>query len=192
MDGKTSCQSRFPPSLNLTRVVLEDIEQADLTGLPEATAAILDGCRDLINKPIDHSTAEKLGIAMVSFLIASILLNIISLVAACVDDPWGKTPTAIMIVDMLFIFTSLILCIAMMNYEGGGFLKGVHGREISDRQMIGTALWMLLAMVIGRVFSNPWLIIKAFLVLLPIALAVGLVYIRTRGLFLILRVVGAQ
>lgn len=174
----------------MAKVVLEDIEQVDLAGLPEGTATILDGCRSSINKPTDHSTAEKLGVAMVSLLIVSVFLNIISLVVACIaEHPWHIIPTSIMVVDVLFLFISLILCIAIMNYEGGGYLEGIHGREFSDRQMIGVAIWLLVAMVIARVLSNPVLIMMAIFILLPIGLAVWYTVIQRRGLLFILRIV---
>jgi hypothetical protein len=192
VDGKTSCQSRFPPSLNLARVVLEDLA-ANSTDLPEATAAILDNCRDLIDKPIDHSTAEKLGVVMISFVLVSIFLNILSLIISMIsEDPWSFYPTCVLAVDTLLIFTSLVLCIAMMNYEGGGYLKGVHGGDFSDRQMIGVAIWMLLAMLIGRVLSNVWLTAGAIMILLPLALVFVLFLVRTRGFFYVVRVLAAS
>jgi hypothetical protein len=186
-DGKTKCKTRFPPSLNLARAVLEDLEEANSTD-----SDIIQTCRDTIDKPIAHSTANKLGVAMVSFIVATIFLNIVSLVVAvATDEPFGPACTGILGTDALFIFTSLVLCIAMMNYEGGGYLKGVHGGEYSDKAMMGIATWMLVAMLIGRVLSNPWLVLGAILILLPIALVFVLFLVRTRGLLSVVRVVVA-
>lgn len=171
----------------MAKAVLEDLAEADLAEFPEA-ANILEGCRETIDKPIKHSTAEKLGIAMVSFVIVSIFLNIISIiVAVATDDPFGLLTSSVLAVDALFIFTALVLCIAMMNYEGGGYLKGVHGGDYSDREMIGIAIWMLLGMLIGRVLSSPWLFGAAIVILLPIALVFVLFLVRTRGFFAIVR-----
>jgi hypothetical protein len=80
----------------------------------------------------------------------------------------------------------------MMNFEGGGYLKEVHGQEFSDREMIGIAIWMLVAMLIGRVLSNFWLIIGAICILLPIALVFVLFLVRTRGFFAVVRAATAE
>ncbi|KAF4984800.1 hypothetical protein FZEAL_91 [Fusarium zealandicum] len=185
-DGKTSCKRKFPPSLNLARAVLDDLEEA---GSAESSngSAIIQECRKIIDKPIEHSTAEKLGIAMVSFIIVSIFLNLLSaLVAAATGDPFGYITTGLVAIDALFIFTSLIMCIAMMNYEGGGYLKEVNGSEFSDREMIGIAIWMLVGMLIARIISNPFLLLGAVLIILPIVLVFVLFlmnhWIRTFGL----------
>ncbi|KAM5341994.1 hypothetical protein ACJ41O_015025 [Fusarium nematophilum] len=188
-DGKTSCKSRFPPSLNLAKAVLHDLSQANSSDAP----AILQECAEAIDKPIDHSTAEKLGVAMISFIIVSIFINLISLVVAGVTgEPFGVATTSVLVIDALFLFTSLILCIAMMNYEGGGYLKGVHGGDFSDREMIGVAIWMLVAMVIARVLSNPWLLIVLLAILLPIALVFLLFLVRTRGFFAVVRAYASE
>ncbi|KPM38470.1 hypothetical protein AK830_g8101 [Neonectria ditissima] len=186
-DGKTTCKRHFPPTLNLAKAVLEDLAEANLTNFSGA-ADILEACREAIDKPIKHSAAEKLGIAMVSFIIASIFLNIISLVlAVATDEPFGPLTSSFLGVDALFIFTSLILCIAMMNYEGGGYLKDVNGADFSDREMIGIAIWMLVGMLIGRVLSNPWLFGAALAILLPIALVFVLFLVRVRGFFSVVK-----
>ncbi|KAH6871600.1 hypothetical protein B0T10DRAFT_417131 [Thelonectria olida] len=184
VDGKTKCKAKFPPSLNLAKAVLEDLDKA-----PSTESDSLQACRESIDKPIAHSTARKLGIAMVSFIVVSIFLNLISLVvAAATDDPFGFACTGILATDALFIFTSLVLCIAMMNYEGGGYLKGVHGGEYSDKKMMGIGIWMLLGMLIGRVLSSPWLVLAAIVILLPIALVFVLFLVRKRGFFAVVRV----
>ncbi|RSL69717.1 hypothetical protein CEP54_002142 [Fusarium duplospermum] len=184
--GKTSCKSKFPPSLNLARAILEDLEEAE-------SSDIIKECRKTIDKPINHRTAEKLGIAMVSFIIASIFLNIISVVVAAADDSaFGIPATSVLVIDALFIFTSLIMCIAMMNFEGGGYLKNVSGRDFSDREMIGVAIWMLFAMLIARVLSNPWLLVGALMIILPIVLVFVLFLVRTRGFFAVVRAAVAE
>ncbi|KAI8717219.1 hypothetical protein NCS52_00797000 [Fusarium sp. LHS14.1] len=186
VDGKTSCMSKFPPSLNLARAILEDLEEAE-------SSDIIEECRKTIDKPINHRTAEKLGIAMVSFIIASIFLNIISIVvAAAADSAFGLPATSVLVIDALFIFTSLIMCIAMMNFEGGGYLKNVSGRDFSDREMIGVAIWMLFAMLIARVLSNPWLFVGALMIILPIVLVFVLFLVRTRGFFAVVRAAVAE
>ncbi|KAJ3545312.1 hypothetical protein NM208_g2565 [Fusarium decemcellulare] len=182
VDGKTSCKSKFPPSLNLAKFILEDLEEANSTESSEVSAVLQD-CREAIDKPIKHSTAEKLGIAMISFLIVSIFLNIISVAVAAAAGAFGIPTTCILIVDALFIFTALILCIAMMNYEGGGYLKNVSGKDFSDREMIGIAIWMLLGMLIARALSNPFLFVGALAIILPIVLVYVLFLVRTRGFF---------
>ncbi|KAF4459157.1 nadh oxidase [Fusarium albosuccineum] len=186
IDGKTSCKSKFPPSLNLAKFILEDLEEANSTESSEVSAVLQD-CREAIDKPIKHSTAEKLGIAMISFLIVSIFLNIISVAVAAAAGAFGIPTTCILIVDALFIFTALILCIAMMNYEGGGYLKNVSGKDFSDREMIGIAIWMLLGMLIARALSNPFLFAGALAIILPIVLVYVLFLVRTRGFFAVVR-----
>ncbi|KAF7545223.1 hypothetical protein G7Z17_g9340 [Cylindrodendrum hubeiense] len=180
-DGKTSCKSRFPPSLNLAKFVLEDLDEV------EDAPAILTECREAIDKSIDHKTAEKLCIAMVAFVIVCIFINIISIALAAATGAFGWPNTILLGVDALFIFTALILCIAAMNYEGGGYLKGVNGKDFSDREMIGIAIWMLLGMLIARIVSNPWLFVLALAIILPIVLVFVLFLVRTRGFFAIVR-----
>lgn len=185
LNGKTSCKSRFPPSLNLAAAILEDLEAADSADLPEGDAAIIQSCREIIDKNIDHSTAYRLGIAMVSFLlVSSVVLNILSVAVSFIaEDAWGFWPTAILTLDALSLFLSLVMCVAVMNYEGGGYLSSLHGGEFSDRKLLGIAVWMLLAMLITRVLSNVWLIIGALAILLPIVLVFVLFLVRTRGFF---------
>ncbi|KAF5675850.1 nadh oxidase [Fusarium heterosporum] len=191
-DGKTKCKSQFPPTLNLAQAVLQDLDDAEATET-SSDSATLQRCRESIDKPVNHKTAKKLGIVMISFIIASVFINIISLfVAAASGSAFSLPSTAVLAVDALFIFTSLVLCIAMMNFEGGGYLKEVHGQEFSDREMIGIAIWMLLAMLIGRILSNFWLIIGAICILLPIALVFVLFLVRTRGFFAVVRAAAAD
>lgn len=124
---------------------------------------------------------------MVAFIITSIFIDFFSIgVAAAEGNAFAAWTSSILAIDMLLIFSSLILCIAMMNYEGGGYLVGVHGQEFSDREMMGVALWMLLAMLIGRLLSNPWLIIL-FIAILAIILTFLLFLVRTRGFFTVIR-----
>ncbi|KAF5019956.1 hypothetical protein F66182_8015 [Fusarium sp. NRRL 66182] len=184
-DGETSCKRQFPPTFNLAEAVLQDLENANSTAIEE--------CREAIDKPVNHGTAKKLGTAMVSFLIAWIFLNIISLVVAIASgSAITVAPTAVLVVDALLIFTSLALCIAMMNFEGGGYLKNVRGQEFSDREMIGIALWMLLGMLVGRALSNLWLTVGSLAILLPIALVYVLFLVRTRGFFAVVRAAVAE
>lgn len=191
-DGKTKCKRQFPPTLNLAQAVLDDLDKAGKDGAP-IDSTTLEKCREAIDKPINHGTAKKLGIVMIPFIIASVFINIISLVvAAASGSAFSIASTAVLATDALFIFTSIILCIAMMNYEGGGYLKEVHGQEFSDREMIGIAIWMLVAMLIGRVLSNFWLIIGAICILLPIALVFVLFLVRTRGFFAVVRAATAE
>lgn len=182
-DGKTSCKKRFPPSLDLAKAVLQDLDAVENS---EDTAA-LQSCRDAIDKPIDHKTADKLAIVMVSFVLVSIFINLTSFIVAAVSHPWSITSTCVLGTDVLFIFASLVLCIATMNYEGGGYLKEVHGSDFSDKELIGIGIWMLLAMLIGRVLSNPWLLLISLAILLPIALVFVLFLVRTRGFFAVVR-----
>ncbi|KAM0201870.1 hypothetical protein ACHAPI_001926 [Fusarium lateritium] len=191
-NGKTTCKRQFPPTLNLAQAVLEDLDEAEEAGV-SIDSTTLRNCRGAIDKPVNHGTARKLGIVMISFIIASVFINIISLaVAAASGSAFSIASTAVLATDALFIFTSIILCIAMMNFEGGGYLKEVNGQEFSDREMIGIAIWMLAAMLIGRVLSNFWLIIGAIGILLPIALVFVLFLVRTRGFFAVVRAATAE
>ncbi|KAH7241515.1 hypothetical protein BKA59DRAFT_494057 [Fusarium tricinctum] len=191
-DGKTKCKRQFPPTLNLAQAVMDDLDKAEKDGA-SIDSTTLEKCREAIDKPVNHGTAKKLGIVMISFIIASVFINIISLVvAAASGSAFSIASTAVLATDALFIFTSIILCIAMMNFEGGGYLKEVHGQEFSDREMIGIAIWMLVAMLIGRVLSNFWLIIGAICILLPIALVFVLFLVRTRGFFAVVRAATAE
>ncbi|KAJ4252967.1 hypothetical protein NW762_010876 [Fusarium torreyae] len=189
---KTACKSGFPPSLNLAKAVLEDLDNAN-TGSSSGVSTTLSKCRDAIDKPVNHSRAKELGIVMVSFIIAHMFLNIISLItAAASGSAFGIPATFVLTTDALFILTSLILCIAMMNYEGGGYLDGVHGQDFSDREMIGIAIWMLLGMLIGRVLSNPWVFFGALCIILPIVLVFTQFLVRTRGFFAVVRAAVAE
>ncbi|WXC60912.1 hypothetical protein SNK03_006797 [Fusarium graminearum] len=179
-DGHTSCKSKFPPTFNLAQAVLKDLDEAEST-------ETLEKCKEAIDRPIDHKTPKTLGAVMVAFLITSIFISVFSVgIAAVEGSAWALWTTGLLAIDMLLIFASLILCVAMMNYEGGGYLTGVHGQEFSDRAMMGIALWMLLAMLLGRLFSNPWLIIL-FIFILATIIVVGVVLIRTRGFFYVVR-----
>ncbi|CAF3656327.1 unnamed protein product [Fusarium graminearum] len=179
-DGHTSCKSKFPPTFNLAQAVLKDLDEAEST-------ETLEKCKEAIDRPIDHKTPKTLGAVMVAFLITSIFISVFSVgIAAAEGSAWALWTTGLLAIDMLLIFASLILCVAMMNYEGGGYLTGVHGQEFSDRAMMGIALWMLLAMLLGRLFSNPWLIIL-FIFILATIIVVGVVLIRTRGFFYVVR-----
>ncbi|KAH7131572.1 hypothetical protein B0J13DRAFT_598036 [Dactylonectria estremocensis] len=180
-DGKASCKSRFPPSLNLAKFVLQDLDMV------EDAPAVLVECREAIDKSIDHKTAEKLGIAMISLIIICIFIGLVSIGLAAATGAFGEPNTILLGVDALFIFTALILCIAAMNYEGGGYLKGVSGRDFSDREMIGVATWMLLGMLLARTLSNPWLFSLALAIILPIVLVFILFLVRTRGFFAVVR-----
>jgi len=180
-DG-TSCKRKFPPTFNLAQAVLQDLDKVE-------SSSTLEKCKEEIDKPIDHKTPKTLGAVLVAFLITSIFINLFSVaIAAAEGHGWALWTSSILAVDMLLIFGSLILTVAMMNYEGGGYLVGVHGQEFSDREMMGIALWMLLAMLIGRLFSNPWLIILFVFILVTI-IVVSLVLIRTRGFFYVIRTV---
>ncbi|KAF0635793.1 hypothetical protein FPSE5266_05263 [Fusarium pseudograminearum] len=179
-DGHTSCKSKFPPTFNLAQAVLKDLDEAEST-------ETLEKCKEAIDKPINHKTPKTLGAVMVAFLITSIFISVFSVgIAAAEGSAWALWTTGLLAIDMLLIFASLILCVAMMNYEGGGYLTGVHGQEFSDRAMMGIALWMLLAMLLGRLFSNPWLIILFIFILVTI-IVVSVVLIRTRGFFYVVR-----
>ncbi|RBR25501.1 uncharacterized protein FIESC28_01739 [Fusarium coffeatum] len=181
-DGETSCKRKFPPTFNLAQAVIQDLDAAD-------SSSTLEKCKEAIDKPIDHKTPKTLGAVLVAFLITSIFINLFSVaIAAAEGHAWALWTSGILAVDMLLIFGSLILTVAMMNYEGGGYLTGVHASEFSDREMMGIALWMLLAMLIGRLFSNPWLIILFVFILVTI-IVVSLVLIRTRGFFYVVRTV---
>ncbi|KAH7127486.1 hypothetical protein EDB81DRAFT_729587 [Dactylonectria macrodidyma] len=179
--GKTSCKSRFPPSLNLAKFVLEDLD-----GVEDAPA-ILTECRETIDKSIDHKTAARLGIAMIAFIIVCIFINLISIGLAAATGAFDWPNTILLGIDALFIFTALILCIAAMNYEGGGYLKGVSGRDFSDREMIGIAIWMLVGMLFARILSSPALLLLALAIILPIVLVFILFLVRTRGFFAVVR-----
>ncbi|KAH6661954.1 hypothetical protein F5X68DRAFT_63996 [Plectosphaerella plurivora] len=176
-DGNTLCSSSFPPSINLASAVLEDLP------------ASLEKCRELIDKPIDHSKAATLGKVLAAFLITSIVLTVASSIVSPFDGGVGPIVTGILAVDALLIFASLILVIAMVNFEGGGYLTNVYGGDFSDREMIGVAMWMLAAMLIARVVSNPWLTMAAIVILLPIVLVFLLFLVRTRGFFSVVRAV---
>ncbi|KAF4948717.1 hypothetical protein FSARC_13653 [Fusarium sarcochroum] len=190
-NGKTTCKGQFPPSLNLAKAVLEDLDNANTSSSGASTT--LQKCRDAIDKPVNHTKAKQLGIVMVSFIIATVFFNIVSLItAAASGSAFGIPATVVLVIDALFIFTSLILCIAMMNFEGGGYLKEVHGQEFSDREMIGIAIWMLLGMLIGRILSNPWLFFGALAIVLPIVLVFVLFLVRTRGFFAVVRAAVAE
>ncbi|KAG8673142.1 hypothetical protein FPOAC1_006446 [Fusarium poae] len=179
-DGHTSCESKFPPTFNLAQAVLRDLDEAE-------SSDTLEKCKEAIDKPIDHKTPKKLGAIMVSFLITSIFISIFSIgIAVAEGSAWALWTTGILAIDMLLIFASLVLCVAMMNFEGGGYLAGVHAQEFSDRAMMGIALWMMLAMLIGRLLSNPWLIFL-FIAILVTIIVVSLVLIRTRGFFYVVR-----
>lgn len=69
-------------------------------------------------------------------------------------DPFGLLASSVLAVDALFIFTTLVLYIAMMSYEGGGYLKSVHGGDYSGKEMIGIAIWMLIGRVLSSHFCN--------------------------------------
>lgn len=124
---------------------------------------------------------------MVAFLIVTIFLTVASSLTSFVDMGIGPLTTGIVAVDALLIFASLVMVIAMINFEGGGYLNDVHGGDFSDREMIGIAMWMLAAMLIARVVSNPWLTIAAIVILLPIVLVFLLFLVRTRGFFAVVR-----
>jgi hypothetical protein len=180
-DGDTSCKSKFPPTFNLAQAVLQDLDEVE-------SSATLEKCKEAIDKPINHKTPKTLGAVMVAFIITSIFIDIFSIgVAAAEGNAFGLWTSGLLAIDMLLIFSSLILCVAMMNYEGGGYLVGVHAQEFSDRAMMGIALWMLLAMLLGRLCSNPWLIIL-FILILTIILVFLLFLVRTRGFFYAVRV----
>ncbi|GKU12769.1 nadh oxidase [Fusarium langsethiae] len=181
-DGHTSCKSKFPPTFNLAQAVLKDLDEAE-------SSETLEKCKEAIDKPINHKTPKTLGAVMVAFLITSIFISVFSVgVAAAEGNAFALWTTGLLAIDMLLIFASLVLCVAMMNYEGGGYLTGVHAQEFSDRAMMGIALWMLLAMLLGRLFSNPWLIIL-FITILVIILVFLLFLVRTRGFFYVVRTV---
>jgi hypothetical protein len=176
-DGDVDCSRHFPPSINLAREILEDLAKAD-----QSEDAALDTCREAIDKSfIQHNKAERLGKAMIAFLIVTIILCFTSSAASFVDGGIGPFTTGVLVVDLLFIFASLALVIAMVNFEGGGYLNDVQGRDYSDREMIGIAIWMMTAMLMARVLSSPWLTMMALVIILPIVLVFLLFLVRTRG-----------
>ncbi|KAK7217368.1 hypothetical protein V2G26_005371 [Clonostachys chloroleuca] len=175
-DNEVTCSGHFPPDLNLAQAVLEDIDKFN------STDPVIQKCRETIDKPINHSTAKKIGIALACVIFLSMLLGVIStLVAVKTDEPWGWGTSPVLVFDAITIFVALVLLVAIMNYEGGGYLKHVHAREYSDKEMIGIGLWLLLGMFIARMLSNPWVLAGVITILVPIFLAVGFVLIRFRG-----------
>ncbi|KAH7240884.1 uncharacterized protein BKA55DRAFT_575968 [Fusarium redolens] len=141
-------------------------------------------CRDAINKRVNHETVQLLGNIMIGFLIASMITNLFSayVVSGC-DSVTEICPTIALGVDAFCIFMTLVFCVYLMNYASGPYLKGIKPSDFKDMEMVGYGFWMLLAMLIIRVISNPRLLFCTIVVLLPIALIFFLALVRTKGFF---------
>lgn len=164
-------------------MILEDLAEANVT-----ENALLQKCQEAIDKPwIKHGAAETLGKVMVGFIIVTIILCLVSFAASFADGGIGPITTGILAFDVLLIFGSVCLVIAIGNLEGGGYLSGVHGGDFSDRQMIGIGMWMMAAMLLARVLSSPWLTLSAIIIILPIVLVFLVFLVRTRGFFWVVR-----
>lgn len=105
---------------------------------------------------------------------------------------FGIPSFAVLAFDTLLIFAAVCLYIAMINFEGGPYLQGIHATQYSDRDMLGLAFWFLLAIYMARIISHPILIIASIFIILPIVLVVCLVLMRARGLWAIVRAATAD
>lgn len=185
VDGDTICRSSRP-SLNLARLVLDDLSSFNATEIP---SIVLEGCRVAIERSIDHGTASRLAASLVALLVISALICFASLgVAAMSGSIFSRASLIITGLDVLVIFASICVYIAMINIEGGGYLGGVDASEYSDEYMLGLALWFLLAMLAARLISNPVLVLIGIFIILPIILAVFFALIRVRGIWRIVRI----
>ncbi|KAI9148290.1 hypothetical protein HJFPF1_12118 [Paramyrothecium foliicola] len=187
--GEVICQSSGLPSLNLANLVLADLASFNTTDIPSTA---LEVCMAAIDKPVNHGAAAKLGICLLVFLIISIIINFVSFFLAAATGSIFSIPAfALQAFDALMIFAAICLYIAMINFEGGPYLQGIHASEYSDKAMLGLAFWFMLAMLTARLISNPFLIVLGLCVILPIILVILFVLIRVRGLWFIIRVAQA-
>ncbi|KAM5523680.1 hypothetical protein FOXYSP1_14023 [Fusarium oxysporum f. sp. phaseoli] len=180
---KRSCVKRVPGSLNLTEAVLQDIEQYEPSTPGEERT--LQKCKDAINKQVDHQSAQSLGRFLFWFLICSVITNIVSFyVMHKTCSIFHLFTTLILGLDTMFLFASLALCFVAMSYEAGPYLKEVELSEFSDMEMIGPAFWALLSILIGRLISNPPLLLGVIPLVVPMAV-ISYFLVHMKGFFTI-------
>ncbi|KAK7579203.1 hypothetical protein V3481_015007 [Fusarium oxysporum f. sp. vasinfectum] len=92
--------------------------------------------------------------------------------------------TLILGLDTMFLFASLALCFVAMSYEAGPYLKEVELSEFSDMEMIGPAFWALLSILIGRLISNPPLLLGVIPLVVPMAV-ISYFLVHMKGFFTI-------
>ncbi|WJG36156.1 uncharacterized protein FOBCDRAFT_206594 [Fusarium oxysporum Fo47] len=170
-------------SLNLTEAVLQDIEQYEPSTPGEECT--LQKCKDVINKQVDHQSAQSLGRFLFWFLICSVITNIASFyVMHKTCSIFHLFTTLILGLDTMFLFASLALCFVAMSYEAGPYLKEVELSEFSDMEMIGPAFWALLSILIGRLISNPPLLLGVIPLVVPMAV-ISYFLVHMKGFFTI-------
>lgn len=168
-NGKTRCKSHLSSSLGWVGLLQEDYAAANATG---KQADITGYCNELIDlRGVDHELSDRLALAILALLLASLFLNMIGLLVAW----WSESAFGVLVfipsfIDEVLLAVCLGLYLGILNYEVGEYIPGGKKRDMFHTSILGVGFWMLLGIFSVRAISSPTLFIVTLLVALSIPL----------------------
>ncbi|KAL2061226.1 hypothetical protein VTL71DRAFT_7499 [Oculimacula yallundae] len=168
-DGTINCKSHLPPSLNWIKLLEADLTASNTTG---SQASIKECMTFIKERGVDHGLNNRLAIAILALLTVSILLNLITLLVALLNDSAFSTlPFIPALLDEVILVVCLGLYLGIINHEVGDYVPNGDFSNISDISILGVGFWMLLAIFCLRAISIPALFVLTIVIIVSIPIA---------------------